>query len=174
MKSKIKQTTTYAFIDASNIIYGTKNEGWKMDFKKLYKYLSERYNCTNIYYFGGVDKKNEKQEKFYKVLERIGYALVLKPVKIYNQPDGSKVRKANCDVDLTFYAMRDQKLYKKAIFLTGDGDFEILFEYLIEKNIALSVIANGKRTAKEIKQLVGGDFTDLKLIRDLVAFKKRK
>ena len=142
---------------------------------KNYINIFRRGITVQIYtIFGGVDKKNEKQEKFYKVLERIGYALVLKPVKIYNQPDGSKVRKANCDVDLTFYAMRDQKLYKKAIFLTGDGDFEILFEYLIEKNIALSVIANGKRTAKEIKQLVGGDFTDLKLIRDLVAFKKRK
>lgn len=32
---------TYAFIDASNIIYGTRDEGWKVDFKKLFKYLKE-------------------------------------------------------------------------------------------------------------------------------------
>jgi hypothetical protein len=41
MKSKkksIESKATYAFIDASNIIYGTRDEGWKVDFKKLYKY----------------------------------------------------------------------------------------------------------------------------------------
>lgn len=33
---------TYAFVDASNIIYGTRDEGWKVDFKKLIKYLEVR------------------------------------------------------------------------------------------------------------------------------------
>ena len=33
---------TFAFIDASNIIYGTRDEDWKVDFKKLFKYLKER------------------------------------------------------------------------------------------------------------------------------------
>ena len=38
---KQKTPKTYVFIDASNIIYGTRNEGWKVDFKKLFKYLKE-------------------------------------------------------------------------------------------------------------------------------------
>lgn len=42
-KTKTKVIKTYAFIDASNIIYGTRYEGWKVDFKKLFKYLKERY-----------------------------------------------------------------------------------------------------------------------------------
>lgn len=122
---------TYAFIDASNIIYGTRNEGWKVDFKKLFKYLTQRYKSKKIYYFAGQDIKNLDQQKFYKILAQIGYKLILKPVKIFNQIDGSKVRKANCDVDLTFYAMRDIQKYNQALFLTGDGDFKILLEHLI-------------------------------------------
>lgn len=121
---------TYAFIDASNIIYGTRDEGWKVDFKKLFKYLKERFECKQIYYFAGKDEKNLKQQHFYKLLDKFGYTLILKPVKIYRQDGGSLVRKANCDVDLTFYAMRDIAKFNRIIFLSGDGDFEILLNTL--------------------------------------------
>lgn len=47
---------TYAFIDASNLFYGgEKSLGWKIDYKKLIKYLKEKYNVSNVYYFGGVE-----------------------------------------------------------------------------------------------------------------------
>lgn len=164
----------YAFIDASNIIYGTRDEGWKVDFKKLFKYLKERYKCKKIYYFAGFEKDNKKQKKFYAKLKKFGYELVLKPVKIYLQPDGSKVRKANCDVDLTFYAMRDKDKFDKGIFMTGDGDFFIMLDYLIKQKKQVLIIANARRTAKELKQLVREEFTDLALIRQFVAFKNKK
>ena len=169
--SKIK---TYAFIVASNIIYGTRDEGWKVDFKKLFKYLKERYNCEKIYYFAGLDNKNIKQKRFYVKLKQFGFDLVLKPVKIYFQPDGSRVRKANCDVDLTFYAMRDRDEFNRGIFMTGDGDFFVMLEYFMKLRKQILVIANGKRTARELKQLTGGGFTDLKLIKEFVSLKQKK
>ena len=61
-----KRIRTHAFIDASNIIYGTRDEGWKVDFEKLFKYLSERYKCRKIFYFGGEEKKNVKVEQKFK------------------------------------------------------------------------------------------------------------
>ncbi len=164
-KKSLRKIKTYAFIDASNIIYGTRDEGWKVDFKKLYKYLTERYKCTKIYYFGGLDNKNIKQKNFYKKLEMFGYDLKLKPVKIYRQPGGGTVRKANCDVDLTFYAMRDIALFERAIFLSGDGDFEILLKHFIQKKKKIIVLSNSKRTAREIKQLKGLEFNDLKVLK---------
>jgi hypothetical protein len=82
----------YAFIDASNIIYGTRDEGWKVDFRKLIKYLKERYQCKKIYYFAGKDEKNKDREKFYKKLKSFGYELFLKQVKIYEQ-NGHRVRR---------------------------------------------------------------------------------
>src|SRR3989344_7510563 len=122
---------TYCYIDASNIIYGTRDEGWKVDFRKLYKYLTERYKCKKIYYFAGQEKGNERQRKFYTKIQSFGFELVLKPVKIFKQENGKQVRKANCDVDLIFYAMRDRDLINKVIFLSGDGDFEILLKYFL-------------------------------------------
>ena len=91
---------TYCYIDASNIIYGTRDEGWKVDFRKLYKYLTERYKCKKIYYFDGQEKGNERQRKFYTKLQSFGFELVLKPVKIFKQENGKQVRK-------------EQKLLKK-------------------------------------------------------------
>ena len=164
---------TYCFIDASNIIYGTRNEGWKVDFKKLFKYLKDRYECKKIYYFAGLDDKNSKQKKFYDLLLKIGYDLILKKVKIYYQPDGSKTRKANCDVDLTFYAMRDILHYDRGIFLSGDGDFLILLEHLVQIKKNILILANSKRTAKEIKGLKGAQFDDLGTLRNTLNLSKK-
>lgn len=169
-----KKNITYAFIDASKIIYGTRNEGWKVDFKKLFKYLSERYNCKKVYYFTGVDKKNEKQDKFYKKLKLFGYELILKLVKIYIQEDGSRVRKANCDVDLTFYVMRDKEKFQRGIFMMGDGDFEILLKHLSISKKEIVIIANLKRTAKEIKRLQGIQFNDLFVLKQADTGKTKK
>ncbi|MBI2327556.1 NYN domain-containing protein [Candidatus Curtissbacteria bacterium] len=173
MKRSKKTVKTYAFVDASNIIYGTRDDGWKVDFKKLFKYLKERYNCKAIYYFGGVEKNNEKQQSFYRKLRFFGYELVLKPVKIYRQPDGGSVRKANCDVDLTFYAMRDKDKFDRGIFMTGDGDFAILLEYLIKSGKQVQVIASGKRTARELRRVVREYFTEIGSLRQLLKYKKR-
>lgn len=156
---------TYAFIDASNIIYGTKDEGWKVDFKKLFKYLKERFKCKQIYYFAGKDEKNLKQQHFYSLLDKFGYTLILKPVKIYKQDGGGLVRKANCDVDLTFYAMRDIEKFKKMIFLSGDGDFEILLKHFVDLGKEVLVLANARRTAREIKKLKGIQFNDLSVLK---------
>lgn len=168
-----KRVTTYAFIDASNIIYGTRDEGWKVDFKKLHKYLKERYKCQKIYYFAGLDNKNAKQLKFYDLLSEIGYDLILKPVKIFINTDGTKTRKANCDVDLTFYAMRDISKFDSAIFLTGDGDFEILLKHLVNIGKTVIVLANSKRTAHEIKKLKGVQFNNLSVLRSTVEFSQK-
>ena len=165
---------TYTFIDASNIIYGTRDEGWRVDFRKLFKYLRERYKSEIIYYFAGVEKNNPKQEGFYKLLNKIGYHLILKPVKLYLQPDGKKVRKANCDVDLTFFTMKEITKFNRAIFFTGDGDFEILIKYLLEKDKTVIIFANASRTAREIKVLKGIQFNDLRVLKEVVEFKAKK
>ena len=47
---------TFAFIDASNLFYGgEKSLGWKIDYKKLLGYLQEKYDASNVFYFGGVE-----------------------------------------------------------------------------------------------------------------------
>ena len=53
---KTKQMKTFAFIDASNLFYGgEKSLGWKIDYRKLFAYLKEKYKIGKALYFGGVE-----------------------------------------------------------------------------------------------------------------------
>ena len=46
--------------------------------------------------------------RFYLKLQEFGYKLYLKPVKTYYQEDGRTQRKANCDVEMAFYLMKEK------------------------------------------------------------------
>lgn len=166
-----------AFIDASNIIYGTRTkqgQKWNMDYEKLYEYLRGRYGVEKIFYFGGIEQHKEKQQRFYDVLRRIGYVTVLKPVIYHSQPDGSVIRKANCDVDLTFYAMRTVEEYSGIILMSGDGDFYILLEYLLQEGKTVHVIANRQRTAQAIRRLLGSNFMDINSLQQPLQYKNKE
>lgn len=191
----------WAFIDASNLFYGgVKSLGWSVDYKKLLNYLKNKYKISKVYYYAGVElsgyiysildgeidlkkvlnhlkkfnKVNETQRvKFYLKLQSFGYDLQLKPVKVFKS-NGKVEKKANCDVDLTFHLMKYKEKYKNVLILSGDGDFVIVLKYLQSIGKKVQVLARAERTAKEIKQLVGGDFRDFVRLKQELEFKTKK
>jgi len=43
---------TSAYIDASNLFYGgEKSLGWKIDYRKLYEYLKQKYEVSSVFYY---------------------------------------------------------------------------------------------------------------------------
>ena len=86
--------------------------------------------------------------KFYRRLDKFGYKLLLKPVKLYEQDDGTTKRKANCDVDLAFHLMKEKDNLDRVIMLSGDGDFLPLLKYVKEIGKEIVVLARSPRTAK--------------------------
>jgi uncharacterized LabA/DUF88 family protein len=170
MEGKIKGSSVYVFIDASNIIYGCKDAGWKMDFKKLIHYLRQRFRAQRIIYYAGKDAKNGKQAIFYDKLNRLGYELKLVSVKTFR--DGS--RKADVDARLVFEAMRFIYNYESAIFLTGDGDYYWLLEYLLKSGKKIKLFGHRHSTAKELKKLFGEKFNDIGRIREVIEYKKMR
>ena len=170
-KKTTKQPETYAFIDASNIIYSAARSGWKVDFEKLAKYLHERFQVQRILYFAGVDTDNLKQLKFYEVLQKFSYELRLIPVKTFS--DGSK--KADVDSRMTFEMMLHFKKYTKAIIMTGDGDYYWVLEYLLkQKHGQIILISHSKTTARDLKKLFANKATDIETLRKIIAFKEKK
>ncbi len=106
--------------------------------------------------------------RFYKKLEQFGYSLILKPVKLYEQEDGTTRRKANCDVEMAFYVMKEQNNFDQILVLSGDGDFLPLLKHLREERKKVIVLARGLRTAREIRQFAGQDFRDLVSLQNLI------
>src|SRR3989344_8363944 len=204
---------TFAFIDASNLFYGgEKSLGWKIDYRKLSGYLKEKYNVSQIFYFGGVEIHNFKYDyqkddvvpinqlenhlsnliknkgkelneaellligrhlqrvRFYQKLSKFGYRLYLKPVKMYEQEDGTTKRKANCDVDMAFHLMKEKDNFDRMVALSGDGDFLPVFKYLKNQNKEVIILARGPRTAREIRQFAGSNFRDFTRLESRIKF----
>ncbi|MDD5750072.1 MAG: NYN domain-containing protein [Candidatus Pacebacteria bacterium] len=106
--------------------------------------------------------------RFYLRLQKFGYELFLKPVKLYEQEDGVTKRKANCDVDMAFYLMKEKDNFDRAIILSGDGDFLPVLKHLKEQGKEVIILARGPRTAREIRQLAGGNFRDFEYLKYLL------
>lgn len=112
-----------------------------------------------------------KRVRFYQKLHSFGYKLYLKPVKLYEQEDGTTRRKANCDVDMAFHLMKERDNFDKTVVLSGDGDFLPVLKYLRENKKNILILARGLRTAKEIKQFAGDKFLDFTKLESRLKYK---
>lgn len=116
----------YAFIDSQNLNLAVRDQGWKIDWKKLYNHLSKKYLCTKVYMFIWYVEKNKD---LYDFLEKIGYCIIFKPVLELS----SWQTKWNVDAELVLQAMIDFTTYDKAVIITWDWDFSCLIRYLREQ-----------------------------------------
>ncbi|MBI4160369.1 MAG: NYN domain-containing protein [Candidatus Yanofskybacteria bacterium] len=112
--------------------------------------------------------------RFYLKLKQFGYQLYLKPVKLYEQEDGTTRRKANCDVELAFYLMKEKDDFDRVIVLSGDGDFLPVLKYLREIGKEVIILARGPRTAREIRQFAGSNFRDFEYLKYLLQMPESK
>ena len=112
--------------------------------------------------------RHYRRVRFYLKLQRLGYKLMLKPVKTYDDMEGNPVRKANCDVDMTLMMLRVKDDFQRAIILSGDGDFLPVLKYLKDNKKEVLVLARGPRTAREIKRFAGNKFMDFEYLREIL------
>jgi len=139
---------TYAFIDAQNLNFGTSKDvvrngqkiysGWKLDFKKFYIYLKNKFQTDKAILFIGYVKENQK---LYNSLKSFGYELIYKP-SVKNH-DG--VVKGNVDAELVLYCSSIYlNSYDKAVIVSGDGDFYCLHKFLAERDKLKNIIIPNK------------------------------
>ena len=118
----------YAFIDSQNLNLGIRSQGWYLDFKKFKQYLKDKHRITKAFLFIGYIPSNKK---LYTLLRNAGYTIVFKPtVRARGETKG------NVDAELVLHTMHElcQDSFDKAVIVSGDGDFQCLVEYLIEKD----------------------------------------
>ena len=123
MKKPLKN---YAFIDSQNLNLSIKSLGWVLDFLRFRIYLKEKYGVKKAFLFIGYVDGNQD---LYTALQKYGYILVFKPTL---ECKNGKT-KGNCDAELVLQSMIEYYNYKKAVIVTGDGDFHCLVKYLVEK-----------------------------------------
>ncbi|MEK7502923.1 MAG: NYN domain-containing protein [Patescibacteria group bacterium] len=130
---------------------------------------NEKLNEAELLLIG----RHLQRVRFYRKLEGFGYKLFLKPVKLYEQEDGSTKRKANCDVDMAFHLMKEKDNFSKVVILSGDGDFLPVLKYLKQSGKQVLIFSRGQRTAKEIRQFAGDKFLDFTRLKHKLSFQDK-
>ena len=123
----------FAFIDSQNLNLSIRELGWKLDFARFRKYLTDKYHVSKAFLFIGYIEGNNR---LYTHLQEAGFVCVFKPTLKYK--DGTT--KGNCDAELVLWAMVEYPNYDKAVIITGDGDFYCLVNYFIEKKKLAGVL----------------------------------
>ncbi len=140
--------------------------------EELEKYLSDLIREKGKYMTDAklvLIDRHLRRVHFYLKLQAFGYQLVLKPVKTYEDEDGNPIRKANCDVDMSFHMMLNGHGFDRAVVLSGDGDFLPVLKYLRQNEKEVLILARGPRTAKEIKRFAGDKFLDFTRLQHRLA-----
>lgn len=143
-----KKRQVYAFIDNQNLNMTIQNLGWKIDWIKFRKFLTQKYGVTKAFMFIGYVPEFQDM---YEFLHEAGYAIVLKPTFDITraQPESAEKKdteekkpiKGNVDAELVLWAVKEMKNYDRAVIVSGDGDFYTLVEYLEREGKLLKLLS---------------------------------
>lgn len=139
------------FIDAANIFYSQKTLGWRVDYEKFLAYWSKKGKIAGAYFYTAVISTNQKQLKFFKALEKIGYTVITREVKVIKDNKNKKtIQKGNFDVKLAIDIVLKEKEYDMAILASGDSDFEPVLEHLKTIKKKVTVVSARGHIAREL------------------------
>ena len=165
-----------AFIDGQNLILSTKldQKPWKIDLLKFRKYLGEKYDISEAYYFIGCYLTD--YEKFYSFLERAGYTLIFRA----HSPESSSSKKGNVDTDVVFTMMKNFHEYRnidKFYLISGDGDYFKMVQYLQSKGKLGLILFPSRNKSSFLYHQIGNpyyDYLDKPKVRQKIELKHKK
>ena len=136
-KENLTQIKNLAFIDGQNLYMNTAKkeiDSWKIDLARFRVYLEKKYNVDKAYYFLGYIQ--EASQELYEEIQKAGFILVFREHSPA-MPAMIGKKKGNVDSDIIFNIMRKlykQEIFDKVILVSGDGDYKLLVDFLIEEN----------------------------------------
>ena len=141
-----------AFIDGQNLYMGTaklEQNPWRINLRRFRVYLEQKYKVAKAYYFLGYVQ--EANEELYEEIQGAGFVLVFRE---HNAAMIGK-KKGNVDSDIIFQIMK--RLYRegegiqKIFLVSGDGDYKMLVDFLIEeKKFGKVLFPNRKYASSQI------------------------
>lgn len=166
-----------AYIDGQNLYMGTtkRDPVWRADLARLRIYLEEKYHVTKAYYYLGYVQDGGVFQALYEEIQLAGFILVFREHN--SAMKGTK--KGNVDSDIIFSIM--QRMYRKEKFknivlVSGDGDYKMLVDFLIEEGRFEKILFPKQRYASSLYKSLGAPyFADLSNsgTREKVEKKKR-
>jgi uncharacterized LabA/DUF88 family protein len=148
-----------AFIDGQNLHLGTIGNSkscWKIDYKKFRRYLADKYQVTEAYYFLGF--VSDTEQDLYTSLQKAGYILEFREHS--SALKGKK--KGNVDCDIVFSIMKSllENTFDQVVLVSGDGDYIKVVDYLLKKGKLKKVLFPNQEFASSLYKKLGGEYFD--------------
>lgn len=166
----LRKPCHYAFIDSQNLNLAIKDQGWKLDFVRFRRYLSDKYHIEKAFLFIGYVPGNEA---LYTSLQQAGYVVIFKPTLAFKK-GGGIVTKGNVDAELVLHAMIELSHYQQAIIVSGDGDFHCLIEYLEKHGKLLHVLIPNPRKYSALLRKFHKYFAYISPLRQKLEYKNER
>lgn len=172
-----EQIKNLAFVDGQNLYMNTAKKeinSWKIDLLRFRIYLEKKYNIAKAYYFLGYVQ--EDCQDLYEEIQNAGFVLIFRE----HNPAMIGKKKGNVDSDIIFHIMK--KMYKKENFdkivlVSGDGDYKLLVDFLIEENKFEKMLFPDKKYASSLYKKLGSEYFDYlegKDVKDKIELKKKR
>jgi len=135
----------------------SKPNPWNIDLIRFRKYLEKKYNVSRAYYFLGFVQ--ETNQELYEKIQSAGFIL------IFRQHNSAMLgmKKGNVDTDIVFTIMKKmyrKENFEKIILVSGDGDYKMLVDFLIEENRLHKVLFPNGKFASSLYKKLGAEFYD--------------
>lgn len=160
MPPQDEKVKNLAFIDGQNLHMGTAKrevDPWEIDLARFRVYLKEKYSVDKAYYFLGFVQ--EANQELYEEIQQAGFVLIFRE----HNPAMIGKKKGNVDSDIIFHIMK--KMYKKEDFekivlVSGDGDYKLVVDFLIEENRFEKILFPIKKFASSLYKELGSEYFD--------------
>jgi len=135
------------FVDVQNIYYTTREAySRQFNYRAFWDQVSSEGKIKYAHAYA-TDRGDDKQHKFQRALEHIGFTIKLKPY--IQRSDGSS--KGDWDVGITIDVLESAQEVDTVILLSGDGDFDLLLEKIkTDYNVTAKVYGVPGLTAKTL------------------------
>ena len=145
---------------------------WRVDLARFRIYLEQKYGVDKAYYFLGYVQ--ETNQELYEEIQNAGFVLIFRE----HNPAMIGKKKGNVDSDIIFHVMK--KMYKeddfgKIVLVSGDGDYKLLVDFLIEEGKLKKILFPNRKFASSLYKKLGSEYFDyLESIKDKVEGKKKR
>jgi len=157
------------FVDGANFFYSQKDSlHWWVDPKKLLAWCKTFGDVTDATYYASTEPGNSQQEKYLKALSHMGFSVVTKDIKVFQQTDGTEKHKANLDIEIVLDMFNTLSSYDLAVLVSGDADFVRPLQMLKTRGKRFMVVSTKGFIAQEMRQLAGMHYQDLADLRELL------
>ena len=147
LKKTLKGKRVGVFIDSANLYHALNKQGFYISFERMSEWFRQQSKELILNLYTAHDPEDEKQQEFLAKLDNLGYKLITKPIKVFENST-----KGNMDIELAVDAIERVKDYDVFVLFSGDGDFGYLLQYLHNKGIETVVVGVGGYTSFDLHQ----------------------